>query len=122
MRCCLCEYEVRPDFNHFCYGCYHRMKRKYIVTTDDFIRHLNDGLNLEGGPPHGLKFKEIHAYLKTVYPTMFKLANLLENALFLKIIHRGELHLNARERLPLNGTSSSPDYGLVRARVCRFIC
>ncbi len=98
------------------------MKRKYIVTTDGFIHYLRAGLNLHGGPPPEWKFKEIHADLKTVYPSMFKLANLLENALFLKIVSLGELHLNARERLPLNGTSSSSDYGLVRPRVCRFIC
>ena len=94
MRCCLCEYEVRPDFSHFCYGCYHSMKRKYAITTDDFTQHLRDGLNLHGGPPDGWKFKQIHAHLKTVYPSMFKLANLLENALFLKIVLLGELHLN----------------------------
>ena len=98
------------------------MKRKYIVTTDDFIRHLNAGLNLEGGPPHGLKFKEIHAHLKTVYPSMVKLANLLENVLFLKIVLLGELHINVRTRLSLNDTLTATNYGLVRPRVCRFIC
>ncbi len=122
MKCVLCEYEVRPDFSHFCHPCYHRMKRKYAITADDFMQYLRNGLNLHGNPPPGWKFKEIHTHLKTVYPTMLKLANLLENALFLKIALLGELHLNTRERLPLNGASSSPDYGFVRARVCRFIC
>ena len=98
------------------------MKRKYAITADDFMQYLRNGLNLHGNPPPGWKFKEIHTHLKTVYPTMFKLANLLENALFLKIVLLGELHLNTRERLPLNGASSSPDYGFVRARVCRSIC
>ncbi len=55
---------------------------KLSITRSDFIKYLQYGL----GVPVSWSLNELHEHGLETHPTLFNLANLIENALGLKVI------------------------------------
>ena len=97
---------VKPSFNYFCRGCYHNQKHKLGVTRSDF-KYLRHGLGVHQHIPEDCNFKQAYECLVEKRPTLFPLANLLENTLFLKLVFRGGLDLRAVRSNPTNDTTTN---------------
>ena len=93
MACVVCGKNVKPNFNHFCRGCYHRLKNNLGVSRNDFRKYLRYGLGMRIRIPEDWNFRQVYDCLLETHPTLFRLANLVENALFLKLVARRDLDL-----------------------------
>ena len=101
MECVICGKNVKPNFNYFCRDCYHNLKRKLGVSRSDFRKYLRYGLGVHLRIPEEMNFKQVYDSLVEKHPTLFPLANLLENALFLKFVFRKDLDLKPSHCYPL---------------------
>ena len=116
MVCVVCGKNVKPNFNYFCRGCYHNLKHLFGVSRSDFIKYLRYGLGVHLHIPEDWNFIQVYESLLETHPTLYKLANLLENALFLKLSFSSNTHLNPRHRYQLsdytlaNNGFDCPDY------------
>ena len=88
MACVVCGKNVKSNFNHFCRGCYHRLKNTLGVSRSDFRKYLGYGLGMRIRIPEDWNFRQVYDCLLETHPTLFRLANLVENALFLKLVAR----------------------------------
>ena len=85
MSCCVCGHKIKHDFDHFCHNCYRTWKHKLSITRSDFRKYLQYGLGMHIRIPESWNFKQMHEHVLEKHPTLFNLANLIENALFLKL-------------------------------------
>ena len=93
MDCVVCGKIVKPNFTYFCRGCYHNLKHKLGVSRSDFRKYLRYGLGVHIHIPEDWNFKQMYDSLLETHPTLYKLANLIENALFLKMLSRQDFYL-----------------------------
>ena len=93
MVCVACGKNVKPNFNYFCRGCYHNLKHLLGVTRSDFRKYLRYGLGVHLHIPEDWNFKLMYDSLLETHPTLFSLANLIENALFLKLVSHRDFDL-----------------------------
>jgi hypothetical protein len=107
MDCVVCGKNVKPNFIFFCRGCYHNMKHKLGVSRKDFRKYLRYCLGVHLRIPEEMNFKQVYDSLLEKHPTLFNLANLIENALFLKFVLRSDLDLNPSLSKSLNDRSTS---------------
>ena len=114
MACVLCGKSVKPNFNYFCRSCYHISKYKLGVSRSDFRKYLRYGLGVHLHIPEDWNFKQVYDSLCEKHPTLFKLANLIENALFLKFVFRNDLDLKPCRSYPLNDRTASTNSRIVR--------
>ena len=98
---------VKPNFNYFRRGCYHNLKHKLGVSRKDFKKYLSYGLGVRLRIPDEMNFKQVYDGLLEKHPTLFNLANLIENALFLKFVFRRDLDLNPSLSKSLNDRFTS---------------
>ena len=96
MVCVVCGKNLKPNFNYLCRGCYHNLKHKLGVSRSDFRKYLRYGLGVHLHIPEDWNFKQMYDSLLETHPTLYKLANLLENALFLKLIFSASIGLKPR--------------------------
>ena len=94
MVCVACGKNVKPNFNYFCRGCYHNLKRKLGVSRSDFGKYLRYGLGVHIHIPEDWNFKQMYDSLLETHPTLFSLANLIEHALFLKVVFHRDFDLS----------------------------
>ena len=85
MQCFVCGINVKTTFIYFCRGCYHNLKHKLGVSRSDFRKYLRYGLGMHLRIPEDWNFKQMYEHVLEKHPTLFNLANLTENALFLKL-------------------------------------
>ena len=93
MACVVCGQHVKPHFTYFCRGCYHNLKHKLGVSRSDFGKYLQYGLGVHIHIPGDFNFKQMYDSLLETHPTLYKLSNLIENALFLKMFSRQDFYL-----------------------------
>ena len=98
------------------------MQEAYRITTIDFRRYLQLGLGIDIRIPDGWNFKMVYKSLLKTHPTLAKLANLIENALFLKLLFCRHIHLNASSTYPSNNDHTFADYRFVCAHCGRHNC
>ena len=87
MVCFVCGRAVNPDFNYLCFACYHNLKHKLGVSRSDFRKYLRYGLGVHLRIPEDLNFKQMYDCVLVKHPTLFNLANLIENTLVLKLVY-----------------------------------
>ncbi len=63
----------------------HNLKPKLSITRSDFIKYLQYGLGMHIRIPEDRSFKHLHEHVLERHPTILNLANIIENALFLKL-------------------------------------
>ena len=102
MVCVGCGKNVKPNFTYFCRGCYHNLKHKLGVSRSDFRKYLRYGLGVHLHIPEDWNFKQMYDSLLETHPTLYNLANLIENVLFLKLLTRQDLHLKLNYCYPYN--------------------
>ena len=116
MVCVVCGKNVKPNFNYFCRGCYHSLKHLLGITRSDFRKYLRYGLGVHLHIPEDWNFKQMYDSLLETHPTLYNLANLLENALFLKLIFSASIGLKPRRDYQVNDYTlanngvACPDY------------
>ena len=116
MVCVVCGKNVKPNFTYFCRGCYHNLKRLLGITRSDFRKYLRYGLGVHLHIPEDWNFKQMYDSLLETHPTLYNLANLLENALFLKLIFSASIGLKPRRDYQVNDYTlthngvACPDY------------
>ena len=116
MVCVVCGKNVKPNFTYFCRGCYHNLKHKPGVSRSDFRKYLRYGLGVHLHIPEDWNFKQMYDSLLETHPTLYNLANLLENALFLKLICSASIGLKPRRDYQVNDYTltnngvACPDY------------
>ncbi len=93
MVCVVCGKIMKPNFAYFCRGCYHNLKLKLGVTISDFRKYLRYGLGFHLHIPEDWNFKLMYDNLLETHPTPFSQANLIENALFLKLVFHRDVDL-----------------------------
>ena len=93
MVCVVCGRIVKLNFTYFCRGCYHNLKHKLGVTRSDFRKYLRYGLGVHLHIPEDWNFKQMYDSLLETHPTLFSLANLVENARFLKLVFHKDFDL-----------------------------
>ncbi len=82
-----CHRFIRKDFNYFCVGCYHEIKRNYIeINNNDFITYINNSFHTQYKFRDDLKFYQIYEFLLFKYPTIKSLACILESILYIKYL------------------------------------
>ena len=86
MECVVCGKDVKPIFNYFCRNCYHIWKYKVGVSRSDFRKYLRYGLGVHLRIPEDWNFKQMYDSLVEKHCKLYKLANLIEKALFLKLV------------------------------------
>ena len=116
MVCVVCGKNVKPNFNYFCRGCYHNLKHLLGVSRSDFRKYMRYGLGVHLHIPEDWNFKQMYNSLLETHPTLYNLANLLENALFLKLIFSVSIGLKPRRDYQVNDYTlanhgvACPDY------------
>ena len=103
MACVVCCRNVKPNFNHFCRRCYHKSKDMLGVSRSDFRKYLRYGLGVHIRIPEDSNFKQVYDSILEKHPTLFSLANLIENVLFLKLMFRRDFDLEVIRRYSLYG-------------------
>ena len=81
------------NVNYFCRGCYHNFKHLLGVSGSDFRKYLRYGLGVHLHIPEDWNFRQMYDSLLETHPTLFSLANLIENALFLKVVFHRDFDL-----------------------------
>ena len=109
MECVVCCRNVKPNFNHFCRRCYHGLKDTLGVSRSDFRKYLRYGLGVHIHIPEGNNFKQVYDCILEKHPTLFSLANLIENALLLKLVFHKDFDLETMRRYSLNGCVRGTD-------------
>ena len=102
MDCVVCGKNVKPNVAYFCRGCYRNLQHKLGVSRSDFRKYLRYGLGVHLHIPEDWNFKQMYDSLLETHPTLYNLANLIENALFLKLLTRQDLHLKLNYCYPYN--------------------
>ena len=116
MVCVACGKNVKPNFTYFCRGCYHNLKRLLGITRSDFRKYLRYGLGVHLHIPEDWNFKQMYNSLFETHPTLYNLANLVANALFLKLIFSASIGLKPRRDYQVNDYTlanngvACPDY------------
>ena len=103
MECVVCCRNVKPNFNHFCRRCYHKSKDMLGVSRSDFRKYLRYGLGVHIHIPEDSNFKQVYDSICEKHPTLFSLANLIENVFFLKLMLRKDFDLETIRCYSLNG-------------------
>ena len=88
MVCFVCGRAVNPELNYFRFARYHNLKHALGVSRSDFRKYLRYGLGVHIYIPEDWNFKQTYNCILETHPTLYKLANLIENALFLKLLSR----------------------------------
>ena len=109
MVCVVCGKKVKPICTYFCRGCYHNLKHKLWVSRSDFRKYLRYGLGVHLHIPEDWNFKQTYTCVLETHPTLYKLANLIENALFLKLVSHQDFDLETIRRYSLNGCIRGTD-------------
>ena len=109
MDCVVCGKNVKPNFNYFCRGCYHNLKDSLGVSRSEFIKYLRYGLGVHLHITEDWNFKQMYDSLLETHPTLYNLANLIENALFLKLLSHQDFDLETIRRYSLNGCIRGTD-------------
>ena len=73
------------------------------VSRSDFRKYLRYGLGVHIHIPEDSNFKQVYDGILEKHPTLFSLANLIENVLFLKLMLRKDFDLDVIRRYSLNG-------------------
>ena len=102
MACVVCGRNIKPYFDYFCFACYHNLKHKLGVSRNGFRKYLRYGLGVHLHIPEDWDFKQVYDCVLETHPTLFSLANLVENALFLKLVFRKDLDLKPNHSNSLN--------------------
>ena len=102
MDCVVCGKNVKPNCAYFCRGCYHNLKHKLGVSRSDFRKYLRYGLGVHIHIPEDWNFEQMYDSLLETHQTSYKRANLIENALFLKLLSRQDLHSKPNYCYPYN--------------------
>ena len=89
----VCGEKVKPNFAYFCRGCYRNLQHKLGVSRSDFRKYLRYGLGIHLHISEDWDFKQMYDVLSETHPTLYNLANLIQNALFLKLLSHPDLHL-----------------------------
>ena len=95
MSCVTCGRAVKPNFNYFCRSCYRQLKHKFGVSRGDFRRYLRCGLGVRIHIPEDMNFRQVYDRTFGTHPTLYKLANLIENTLYLKLVFHKDFDLEA---------------------------
>ena len=107
MACVVCGKNVKTNFNYFCRGCYHNLKHLLGVSRSDFRKYLRYSLGVHLHISEGWNFKQMYDSLLETHPTLFSLADLIENALFLKVVFRRGFDLKPSYCYPSNDNHTS---------------
>ena len=113
MVCVVCGKNVKPNFNYFCRGCYHNLKHLLGVTRSDFRKYLRYGLGVHLHIPEDWNFKQMYDSLLETHPTLFRLAKLIENALFLKVVFHRDFDLKLSYCYASNDNLTSANHRVV---------
>ena len=90
MSCVACGKTEKPNFNYFCCRCYRNLKHKLGASRSDFRKYLRYGLGVHIHIPDAWNFRQAYDCIFETRPTLYKLANLIENTLFLNLVfHKG---------------------------------
>jgi hypothetical protein len=73
------------------------------VSRSDFRKYLRYGLGVHIHIPEDSRFKQVYDSILEKHPTLFSLANLIENVLFLKLMFRRDFDLEVIRRYSMNG-------------------
>jgi len=73
------------------------------VSRSDFRKYLRYGLGVHIHIPEDSNFKQVYDNILEKHPTLFSLANLIENVLFLKLMFRRDFDLEVIRRYSMNG-------------------
>ena len=85
---------MRNDFIHFCRSCYRLLVGRLQLSNADFINYVNNSFGLSLTYPTYWRFRDVHAWLQTHYPSIKSLARILEAIIYLKmLLARGELSI-----------------------------
>ena len=85
---------VRNDFIHFCRNCYRLLMGRLQLSNADFINYINSSFGLSLTYPPYWRFRDVHAWLQTHYPSIKSLARILDAIVYLKmLLARGELSI-----------------------------
>ena len=109
MVCVVCGKNLKPNFSYFCRGCYRNLQHKLGVSRSDFRKYLRYGLGVHIHIPEDWNFKQMYDSLLETHPTLYKLANLIENVLFLKLVSHQDFDLETIRRYSLNGCIRGTD-------------
>ena len=113
MQCFVCGRNVKTTFNYFCRGCYHNLKHKLGITRSDFRKYLRYGLGVHLRTPEDWHFKQMYEHVLENHPPLYNLANLIEHALFLKLIVSKDLDLKPSHSYPSNDNLTSANNRVV---------
>ena len=114
MVCVVCGKNLKPNFSYFCRGCYRNLQHKLGVSRSDFRKYLRYGLGVHLHIPEDWNFKQMYDSLLETHPTLYKLANLIENALFLKMLSCQDFYLETTPSRDLYDNTTFTNYGVVR--------
>ena len=78
LLCIKCGGRVRHDFIHFCRNCYRILAGRLQITNTDFINYINCSFGLNLTYPPYWRFRDLHKWLQTYYPSINSLARILE--------------------------------------------
>ena len=79
LYCIQCGYYVRREFLHFCRSCYRIFIGQMQSTNADFINYINSSFDLELTYPPHWRFRDVHRWLQSQYPSIKSLASILES-------------------------------------------
>ena len=86
LLCIKCGSPVRNDFIHFCRNCYRILMGRLQLSSADFINYINSNLGLNLTYPPYWRFRDVHAWLQTHYPSIKSLARILEAIIYSKML------------------------------------
>ena len=86
LLCIKCGGRVRHDFIHFCRNCYRILAGRLQITNTDFINYINCSFGLNLTYPPYWRFRDLHKWLQTYYPSLKSLARILEAIIYLKML------------------------------------
>lgn len=81
-----CRRYIRREFNYFCYGCYHEIKKNLRINNSEFLKYINSSFNKNYIFRDDCRFTEIYDFLLLKNPNIKPLANILESILYIKYL------------------------------------
>ena len=80
-------YYARREFLHFRRSCYRILIGQLQITSADFINYISSSIDLELAYPPYRRFRDVHRWLQSQYPSIKSLASIFESIIYLKILH-----------------------------------
>ena len=86
LLCIKCGGRVRHDFIHVCRNCCRILAGRLQITNTDFINYINCSFGLSLTYPPYWRFRDLHKWLQTYYPSLKSLARILGAIIYLKML------------------------------------